>query len=133
MGAFDIGYSKSIFPDSISISLKDEYRLVLIQRMLCSMGILSNVYYDPTMKDKYERKYRLDIVGNYDTYPGFFYDINYINRVLINDNRKFNFERPFELRIKPIKKYTEGYMYNIEVNKPNAIYIDSNFLPRISL
>ena len=133
MGAFDIGYSKSIFPDSISISLKDEYRLVLIQRMLCSMGILSNVYYDPTMKDKYERKYRLDIVGNYDTYPGFFYDINYINRVLINDNRKFNFERPFELRIKSIKKYTEGYMYNIEVNKPNAIYIDSNFLPRISL
>lgn len=133
MGAFDIGYSKSIFPDTISISANDEYRLVLIQRMLCSMGVLSKVSYDGSINDKIGRCYRLDIVGSYDTFPGFFYDIEHINRILQNHNRKFNFEPKFELRIESIKRYTEGYMYNVELNKPHAIYIDSNFLPRISI
>lgn len=133
MGAFDIGYSQKLFPETVSISANDEYRLVLVQRMLCSMGILSKVSYDGSINDKIGRCYRLDIVGSYDTFPGFFYDIDHINRILQNHNRKFNFEPTFELRIESIKKYTEGYMYNIELNKPNAIYIDSNFLPRISL
>lgn len=132
MGAFDIGYSKKLFPNSVSISAADEYRLILLQRMLCSLGVLSRVSYDGTLNDKLGRCYRLDILSPLDTYPRFFYDIGHIEKTLQNDNR-FSFNEKFKLRIESIKRHTEGYMYNVRLSKPNAIYLDSNFLPRVSL
>lgn len=139
-GVFDIGYSPDMFPDNVGIASTSEDRLSEVQKMLWSLGVLSKISYDPNLPLARGRNYRLDIIGEYDGYPGFFYDINNIRRHLRNDNI---IKRPisdFKMKISSIgpvhhngSYICRGYMRNIVLNKPRALYVTDNFLPRVSI
>lgn len=139
-GVFDIGYSPDMFPDNVGIVSTSEDRLGEVQKMLWSLGVLSKISYDPNLPLARGRNYRLDVIGEYDGYPGFFYDINNIRRHLRNDNI---IKRPisdFKMKISSIgpvhhngSYICRGYMRNIVLNKPRALYVTDNFLPRVSI
>lgn len=139
MGVFDIGYNKDMFPDSVGIAHRSENRLKDVQMMLWSLGIMSRITYDPNLPIARGREYRLDIIGEYDGYPGLFYDINAIRKNLENHNKFIHKLNPFQLKIKSIAEVKEsgatvsyGYMRKIMLEKKHAIYVTENFLPRVS-
>lgn len=132
-GVFDIGYDLVMFPDSISIAHKHEFRLKEVQKILWSLGILSKVTYDPNLPSANERLYRLDVIGEYSRYPSLFYDINFIERVLENHYRIIYHDSTFQLNIESIYEFTNGYMTNLILDKQNAIYLVDNYLPKVSL
>lgn len=129
-GVFDCGYKKNVFPYNCGIIHWNESNLLEVQKMLWSIGILSILSYNTNVPKKYEgRNYRLEIVGKYDGYPGFFYDIDTLERMIINDTHEQN---KFNLKIESIEWYTKTYMKNIVLSKPSIQYLIDNFLPRIS-
>lgn len=132
-GVFDIGYSIDMFPGSVGIAHINEIKLLEIQKMLLSIGVLSKISYDPNLPLAQGRNYRLDIIGKYDGYPGFFYDINNIERALLNDTRLIKHDPDFKLQMSSIEWLTMGYIYNIVLDQPNMLYMTDNFLPRVSL
>lgn len=140
-GIFDVGYDQEIFPDSICITNRNEERLKVVQRILWSLGILSIINFGSVNKlDNIDRCYQLHVVGQYDGYPGFFYDISSIKKNLDNDNKLIYHTNPFELKIKDIhtvkkngNEILKGYMSNVILKKKNALYLTQNFIPRVSV
>lgn len=139
-GVFDIGYSQDIFPDSVGIAHWSEDRLKAVQIMLWSLGIASRITYDPDMTLARGREYRLDVIGSYDGYPGFFYDVDAIRKNIRNDHELSRQIYPFQLEVKSIGPYISngvtintGSMRNLLLEKSYALYITDNFLPRPSL
>lgn len=139
MGVFDIGYNKEMFPNSVGIAHIKEERLMEVQRLLWSLGVLSKITYDPLLPLARGREYRLDILGNKERYPAFFYDINAINQQILN-NKFVNPINPFKFmidRITPLKEngaeIKNGFTTNLLLDKHKAIYVSENFLPRVSL
>lgn len=139
-GVFDVGYNADMFPDNVGIANPHEYRLKEVQRILWSIGILSNISYDPNLPYAKGRIYRLDIIGSYHGHPGFFYDINNIRNMIQNDNRWHQTINSFQMKIQSIEPiHTNGYtvengvMYNIICERPNVLYMTADFLPRVSL
>lgn len=130
-GVFDMGFDEKLFPDSCSIGHESERSLLAVQEILWSLGILSTIIYDPNLLSLNKRgwEYRLDIQGNYNGYPGFFYDISSLEKML----KKQKIIQKFKLQLKSIKWYTRAYSSNIILEKPNMIYLTGNFLPRISI
>jgi hypothetical protein len=127
-GIFDIGCDFNVYKDFIAISHSEELMLNEVQKILWSLGILSHVVYNP----KYEtgnRLYHLIILGDYNNYPGLFYNINKIEKSIENNNMK----EDFKLQLKKIKWKCIGYTSNIILDKKYMFYITDNFLPRISL
>lgn len=134
-GVFDTGFNKNISPYSIAISNKSENKLIEFQKILLSVGILSKVTYDPNFDKKHhDNNFKLEVIGDYDGYPGLFYDIDNIDHNLNNDNKIILYDPKFRLMIDKLVPFkTSGIMSNIKLEKPNALYIDENFLPRVSL
>lgn len=140
-GIFDVGYDPDLFPDSICITNKDEERLKVVQRILWSLGISSTIRFGTTNKlDSINRCYQLHVVGKYDGYPGFFYDISSIKKNLDNDNKLIYHTNQFEFKITNIgtvKRYgaeiLKGYIGNVILEKKNALYLTQNFIPRVSV
>lgn len=139
-GVFDIGYNQDMFPDNVGIASNSEQRLEEVQKILWSLGVPSKISYDPNLPLDRGRIYRLDVIGKYDGYPGFFYDINNIRKQIRNDNV---IKRPisdFKMKITRVGHVhsngcliTKGYLRNVVLNKPQALYVTDNFLPRVSL
>lgn len=139
-GIFDVGYNKKRFPDSIGIEHWNEERLLLVQRMLWSLGVPSIVEYNPVYIDddnmvreyQYDRKYHLKILGDKDSYPGFFYDINNLEYMIGKDSWERKLNPQWIFKIVNCKHYCHGYMKNIILEKPTWYYT-ADYLPRLSL
>ena len=134
-GAFDIGYHEKVFPDHIGINSFSEYRLKELQSILWSLGVESLIRYDPDMISAKGRKYRLDVVGTNDGYPGLFYDIYAMENTIYNDNTiPKRIHKKYRLMIEDIKPYTDGVIYNLElVGGKKLMYLTDQYLPRVSL
>lgn len=130
-GVFDVGYNKEVFPDTCGILHEKMDNLLEVQKILWSLGILSIVTYNTNLPVTCKGKnYRLEVVGGYDGYPGFFYNIDSIERMIIHG--KHSGGTNFKLQIKSVEWYSKTYMRNILLRKPYVHYLMDNFLPRIS-
>ena len=131
-GVFDIGLCKNYIGKNIMIAHNNKYRLKYIQKILWSLGILSIISYDPYIP--YCRHYRLDIVGDYSSYAGLFYNVKNIENYFHN-----RYKSDFKLNIQSIECLCGGiieptaYMIQLQLEKPQSIYVTENYLPRISL
>jgi hypothetical protein len=146
-GIFDCGYKQNRSPDFVGIISKSEFRLREVQRILWSLGIMSNIYYDPKNQEgeylhaNYPRKmhYILEIIGDKDMYPGFFYDIFKIEKMILNNENIMRNDIRFKQKISKITPMEHGYnirhgfMYNVRLNKPGAMYLMENYMPRVSI
>lgn len=131
-GVFDIGYKSEAFPDSCSIAHSDEDKLKIVQEILWSLGVLSKTDYDPSLQLGKGREYRLDILSpSFDNYPGFFYNIDSIERMIRNQSRLLN--PKFKLQIGKIEKYNSAFSRRLIFNQRNSVYLTSNFLPRVGM
>lgn len=128
-GIFDVGWNKRMFPNNVSIAHKHEFRLKEVQKLLWSMGLCSKVSYDPELPAARGREYRLDLLGKASTYPGVFYDIDAMENFILNHNPPL----PFELRVVKCKRICRGWMYNVLLPQEHLLYLDANFLPRVSM
>lgn len=131
-GVFDCGYDHTVFPNSTGIVGENEEMLKQVQWMLWSIGVNSVVEYDPWV-NKANREYKLRILTPHENWPDFFYDISNIERCCVNDNMIIWKERPFKLEITGAKKFCRGYTYAPIFDKPEALYLDENFLPKVSM
>lgn len=132
-GVFDVGYSKDITPDVVATMNSTSMLLTDVQKILWSLGVLSKIVANPMIPLSRWRNFRLEILGEYTNYPGFFYSIGNINKILDNDNRINPKGSAFKLKISKILKFNQGYTYEVRLNKPHAIYTSANFLPIVSL
>jgi hypothetical protein len=128
-GIFDIGSYLNTYKDFVGISHSEETMLKEVQKVLWSLGILSTISYNPNYETG-NRVYHLKIEGQYENYPGLFYDINKIEKSIEN---RFKYREDFKMNLKDIKWRCMGYITNIVLEKPNMYYITENFLPKISL
>lgn len=128
MGVFDVGYNRKAFPDRITIQNKHEYRLKEFQKVLWSLGILSKVIYDPEILDAHGREYKLEVLGLHGTYPGFFYELYALEQFLLNDKHE-----KFQFKVDKIEKQSRGWTYNVLLERPDVIYLDADYLPRVSM
>jgi hypothetical protein len=119
-GVFDTGYDLDIFPNSCSILHKKIDRLKFVQKILWSLGVISNI--------KYNDQYILNVLSSPESFPSFFYNINYIEKMfeIMNQNK-------FKLQIASINPHNQGYSKGLILNKPNSLYLTNNFLPRASI
>lgn len=137
-GVFDIGYDHNRFKGSICLEHTDENKLLIVQRILWSLGITSKIEYDPVYKEddwsvhKYpnKREWRLTVLGSKKHYPGFFYDIFNIEDAIL-ENSWLDKLTQWEMKVVSSEYYCTGYMLNIVLDKPRWFYT-SNFLPRLS-
>ena len=143
-GIFDVGSNITLMPASNSICNKDIRVLECIQKILWSLGILSSIEYIPSYRvfinqDEYEEyendQYYVLYVNSSDLgYPGFYYEIDYIAKMIKNNvNTVFNLSKS-SINIKKIKAIGPGWLDNIKFkNIRKAIYTSGNYLPRVSL
>ena len=132
-GVFDLGYNEKDFADRIGIASNYKYKLKEIQKILWSLGLLSNIVYDPYITDK-STKYRLEIRASKHEYPGLFYDINNMEYNISKETAFINHMHKFDVTIKSIECCGFGYIYNVEFkDSKNALYLTDNFLPKVSL
>lgn len=130
-GAFDIGWSKEMFPKSCSIAHHQEWKLLALQELLLSLGVLSIVSYAPNLPLARGRKYRLDVLSPDNKWPGFFYNIDSIEKMILSKETEASF--PYRLGIRSIKKHAVAYTEHLILEKPNLIYMTNDFLPRVSV
>jgi hypothetical protein len=136
-GIFDMGYSPKLFSNNkVGVVNESHEKLLAVQEMLWSLGVLSEITCDIFAK---KNKYILTILGEYNGYPGFTYLIDHIEYLLNADNKIINHESSFNVSINDIKSnhisgnQYQGYMSNLILEKPKALYIDGSYLPRVSL
>ena len=140
-GAVDMGYSIKLFPDgTVGIVNKSEDKLKEFQKILWSVGIVSKISYDTNIDKVYKNNYKLEIYGNYQRYPGFTYLVSNIEHILEHDNEIISYIPQFFVSIKQISlmdyngtENAHGYIGNLILEKPKALYITDDFLPRVSV
>ena len=113
--------------NTVGIVSKYEDRLKLFQKMLWSVGVLSKVTYDPLIDRKYNNNFKLEIIGEYQGYPGFTYLVDSIEHLLLKDNEIISYEPMHVLEISNISlcdqsghNHAKGYMKNLILEKPKA-------------
>lgn len=129
-GIFDIGYDKYLNPDSVMINHKTEFRLREVQKLLWTLGIVSGITYDCTMRNG--RTYILRVHRTKEGWPGFFYNIDSICQMIENDYL-ISKSPLFDLKVTKAVHVSTGYIYEIVLSKPNMLYLGANYLPRVSL
>lgn len=122
-GVFDVGYNKSIFVGNCGITHTSEEKLLEVQKILWSLGILSS------MSDN--DGYQLHVLGKHSMYPGHFYDIDSIEDLIKNEYAEHKYLK-FKLQIKSVKFLTRIRTSDILLHKANMAYLQENFLPKIS-
>lgn len=132
MGAFDLGYPDDRYLGALGINHKHEFMLIELRKILNSLGYIGVISYHKNSESS-NPFYHLQIIGISEDAPRFHYDIYSIEDHI----RLSQALRPmlpfFELRINRIYPYTQGWMYNLVLEKRNGIYVDANFLPRVSV
>lgn len=132
-GVFDTGFDEYFFPDNCAIAHHDEEKLKAVQEVLWSLGVLSIISYDPHLPVARGRKYRLDVQTHHDNYPGFFYYIDFMEKMMLNKKRIVNREPKFKLQIKSIEWHAIGHVKKLVLDRPHRVYLTGNFLPRVSV
>lgn len=130
-GAFDIGYSPNVTPDTVSLIHKDPYMIDMVQRILWSLGIMNH-----SSRVNNSDVYQLDILGAEEDYPGFFYDIGFRSRMINNIAEVYKCSPPLELRIKSVTPSLfsgKQNIYAFYTDKPDALYYSAQYLPRVAL
>lgn len=130
-GLFDFGYSKTVTPDTVSLTMNDDLKIKLVQKILWSLGILNNIHY-------FNGKFQLDILGKDEDYPGFFYDYNNIANMANTDNVVYKTNPRFFLYIETvnfsvIKPHMDDDILYFYTDKPNRLYWSANYLPRVTM
>ena len=137
-GVFDMGYIQRRSPDSVSLFHKNREKLVQFQPFLWSMGLMNQICYDDTGKDGLV--WRMDIIGIFSRYPGFFYHREYIEG-MIDANNLRQFPNPDNtsvtvVDVKPLEDcpiYTHNPQWHVYLKESHMIYTSANFLPRVSI
>lgn len=140
-GIFDMGYSPALFRNNkIGVVCSSKTTLEMIQNILWSLGILSKVEYDDFIDPYHNNKYKLEIIDKHIGYPGFTYILENIEYLLDKDNQIISYEPQFTLKIRSNSSpHTGGFylsygtMGNLVLEKPKALYLTSQFLPRVSM
>lgn len=133
-GVFDVGYTPEVFPDSLGIISRHEFRLRELQRMLWGMGVNSKIVYDPYIHFNFKHHYfKLQVVGDFERSTKFFYDINHIRRMIMGEKRIIWKAPEFTLKVTDARNYCVGYTYEPILSEPNLLYLDKNYLPRVSM
>lgn len=132
-GIFDMGYIRNVFPDGVvGIVGNDSKALVEVQKILCSVGILSRIKYDSFLSQMRGISYKLELMGDHLVHPDLFHDVYHIMDTIKDETKALYPTTPNFVDIMFTKNISEnGYMYNLILDKP-AIYMDSNYLPRVS-
>lgn len=125
-GVFDTGFDERDFPDDIAIGHRSEKRLRSFQRILWSLGVLSHIRPDPSLKRG--RKYRLDILSHRNEWDKFFYQGKFYP--VQHTNRR---DSELRLRVKSFDLFGNAFSHGISLGEPGRLYITNNFLPRVSL
>ena len=132
-GAFDIGYDPSLFnEEQCGICHKSLAPLMRVQSLLWGLGINSTISED--VKDnQFKWRYRLAILGDATTFPNNFYNIDNRETMITNRTSVVKYPMsPFQLKIKKITLDGERQYRELILDRP-SVYIDIDFLPRISL
>lgn len=140
-GIFDVGYNFKLFRDKVAIYHWSEDRLKWIERMLWSLGITCRIIYDPFGATE-TKPYVLEVTGQYDCYPGFFYNGKYIMNHLFNSDSFYAKHNDDKMKIKSIKEITDlseliqidtNDTCNVILDEPEVLFITDNYLPRVSV
>jgi hypothetical protein len=133
-GVFDIGYTTRMFPNRLTIANPWENKLIMVQNILWSLGIVSTVEYAPHTIDNRDRSYRLDVHTPRHFHPRYFYDIDWIEDKLTDErvikDRELDL---FKLKIKSIQLITKGYTRKLIFDKPQVPFITKNYMSRVSV
>lgn len=129
-GAFDVGFDPNFSTDTIAITHKDRKTLELLQWILWSLGVNSRIITRPYVSGDI---YVLSLIGEFSSYPGFFYNVELIERMGSKPNHT-----PFLLDIdymEPLNEpdVVEEYCHVVvHTVKEHALYLTPNFLYMIS-
>lgn len=132
-GIFDIGYDLREFKYGLGIMSKHEYRLKEIQRVLWSLGVNSIIYYDFNRYMRVnDKEYKLEVIGAHKQSNTFFYDIYHL-RGNIQHQKEIVWKEPaLPLYIVSTEYVGTGWMIEPILSDPHKIYLDANYLPRVS-
>lgn len=132
-GAFDIGYQLDIFLESeCGIGHTERSRLEEVQLLLWSLGINSTIE-KVNWLNKNHFKFRLLINEDSSTFGRFFYNTKLIERMLVNRYSRIKYPPPVNpVRLSHISVEGEFPHRELILEKP-SVYIQTNFLPRVSL
>ena len=158
-GIFEMGYDKKRFPDDAAICHENLKVLREVQKILWSLGIMSNIEYNDELAETIQpfidvktptissdggsvkidiefrqpttRLYELYVVGKSSTKAGLYYNVESIENMLDNKFRSLKYIK-FQLKIVSIREYSETTMRRLVFEKPNVSYLTDNFLPKIS-
>lgn len=132
-GAFDAGYREKHFPDSVGLVNDSRQRLYELQKMLWSVGVNSRLDQYKHIEGNNDKSHRLELVGVHEGYPGVFYELDSILTCFKNDYTLIKHHPVCRLYIRSITECGTGYVYNLELEDKNIVYITGDFLPRVSL
>lgn len=127
-GAFDVGYHPELTPDQVSVNHWSKERLEWLQWMVWSMGIPAEIKDYPEYKDDRVR-YQLNILGEGDRYPGFFY-WSYLEQQIINDYLHPRLDHPKQFGIAKAELIEGPYKMITPVFAKDTIFLSAQFLPR---
>lgn len=138
MGIFDAGYNRYRFRHKVGICHHDEFKLRVVQRILWSLGILSDVKYIPGYKDEndiyryypHKRFFELSILDPR-RYPGLFYIRENIENIILFNDWVNNLRKEWYLQIINKKPLQRALIKNLVFDK-QIYYYTGNFLPRSS-
>ena len=133
-GVIDMSYDKDLSPDNITITSNDLTKIQEIQKVLWSLVILKKSHVIHMEHELVIYNFHLSIVDGLKRYPGLFHRLDNIEYMLDIDNKILDHDTPFELKIKFLK-FNPGMVWTcrLELEKPNAIYLSGNFLPRVGM
>ena len=129
-GAFDVGYDPVFSTSTIAITHKDKATIELLQWILWSLGVTSKIITKSYLGGDI---FILSLIGEFSAYPGFFYNVEEIERV----GAKVPHDS-FLLDIDYIEPYQNPNIlqpplhYIFHTEKEHASYLTPNFLYMIS-
>lgn len=128
-GAFDVGYSPLVTPDTVSMVHTDIVKLQIVQRMLWSLGIMTYLHTS-------NNTYQLDVIGPEEDYAKFFYNIDFRSRMISNIVEVYKCNPTFELKVESVTPSLFSYKvprYYIYTEKPGQLYYSAQYLPRVTI
>lgn len=128
-GVFDIGYSPSVTPDTVSMVHTDIAKAQVVQRILWSIGVMSYLHTSNGI-------YQLDIIGPEEDYAKFFYNIDFRSRMINNMYEVYKTNPTFELRVQSVTPSLFNHhapRYYFYTDKPDAIYYSAQYLPMVAI
>lgn len=137
-GVFDFGVDLDMsYRKNISIINNDSLRLNELQRILWSLGIISITNYSVPIHNFLGIDYMMTVLPSLENngYPKFFYNIDKINRFIMESNALDNVQiKNFETLPKLFTKFgtKKKWSYQLHLEEPKVVFLTKNFLPMVS-